>query len=155
VIQQSAQAIYDSELYIFSILTSGMHMAWVRAVAGKLKLDYSYSVSICYNTFPFPVITQNQKKDLEKYVYQILEEREKSSERTLSQLYDPDKMPDGLREVHHQLDLAIERCYRSKPFESDEERLKYLFKLYEQMIDEEKSRGTLFGTESKHKMKKK
>jgi hypothetical protein len=66
-----------------------------------------------------------------------LEERENHSEKTLAQLYDPDKMPDGLREAHHQLDLAVERCYRSKPFESDEERLEYLFKLYEQMIEED------------------
>jgi len=65
------------------------------------------------------------------------------------------KMPNGLREAHHQLDLAVERCYRSKPFESDEERLEYLFKLYEQMIAEEKSRGTLFGVETKPKRKKK
>ena len=64
-------------------------------------------------------------------------------------------MPDGLREAHHQLDLAVEMCYRSKPFESDEERLEYLFKLYEQMIEEEKSRGTLFEMESKPKKKKK
>jgi hypothetical protein len=155
VIQQSAQAIYDSELYIFSILTSGMHMAWVRAVAGKLKLDYSYSVSICYNTFPFPDITELKKKELEKHVYKILEERERHSEKTLAQLYDPEKMPDGLRAAHHQLDLAVELCYRAKPFETDEERLEYLFKLYEQMIEEEKSKGTLFESEAKPKKKKK
>ena len=63
----------------------------------------------------------------------------------MAQLYDPDKMPDGLREAHRQNDLAVERCYRSRPFESDEERLEYLFKLYEQMIAEEKEKGTLFG----------
>ena len=84
-----------------------------------------------------------------------MEEREHHSEKTLAQLYDPDKMPDGLREAHHQLDIAVERCYRSKPFETDEERLEYLFKLYEQMIEEEKSKGTLFETESKPKKKKK
>jgi hypothetical protein len=64
-------------------------------------------------------------------------------------------MPDGLREAHNQLDLAVERCYRSKPFESDEERLEYLFKLYEQMIEEEKTRGTLFQSVPKPKKKKK
>ena len=83
--------------------------------------------------FPF---SENQKKELENYVYKVLEEREKHSEKTPAQLYDPEKMPIGLREAHHQLDLAIERCYRVKPFESDEERLEYLFKLYEQMIAE-------------------
>lgn len=151
VIQQSAQAIYDAELYVFSLLTSEMHMTWVRAVAGKLKLDYSYSVSICYNTFPFPPISQSQKQELEQCVFRILEERENHSEKTLAQLYDPDKMPNGLREAHRLNDLAVERCYRSKPFESDEERLEYLFKLYEKMIVEEKEKGTLFETEKKAK----
>jgi hypothetical protein len=130
-------------------------MTWLRAVAGRLKSDYRYSTALCYNTFPFPSITENQKNDLEKHVYKVLEERENHSEKTLAQLYDPEKMPNGLREAHHQLDLAVERCYRSKPFESDEERLEYLFKLYEQMIAEEKSRGTLFGVETKPKRKKK
>jgi len=113
-------------------------MTWVRAVAGRLKSDYRYSAVICYNTFPFPDINQEQKQELERNVYAVLGEREKHSEKTLAQLYDPDKMPEGLREAHHQLDLAVERCYRSKPFTSDEERLEFLFKLYEQMIAEEK-----------------
>jgi hypothetical protein len=152
VIQQSAQAIYDAELYVFSLLMSEIHMTWVRAVAGKLKLDYSYSVSICYNTFPFPKISEAQKIELSQNVFRILEEREKHSEKTLAQLYDPDKMPAGLLEAHHQNDLAVERCYRLKPFESDEERLEYLFKLYEQMIAKEKDKGTLF--EAKKKQKK-
>ena len=73
----------------------------------------------------------------------------------MAELYDPEKMPDGLRAAHYQNDLAIERCYRSKPFESDEERLEYLFKLYEQMIDDEKTKGTLFEVEKKAKGKKK
>ena len=85
----------------------------------------------------------------------ILDEREVYSERTLAQLYDPDKMPDALREAHHQNDLAIERCYRSKPFESDEERLEYLFAQYEQMIEQEKTAGTLFAVEKKAKKTKK
>ena len=76
----------------------------------------------------------------------MLEEREKHSGKTLAQLYDPNKMPKGLKEAHHQLDLAIERCYRLKPFESDTERLEYLFKEYEKMIDKntllEKSKKT-------------
>lgn len=156
VVSNSAQVIYgENNTYIFSILSSRMHIIWVKATAGYLKMDFRYSSVLCYNTFPFPYITENQKTELEKYVYKILEVRENYSEKTLSQLYDPDKMPESLQEAHHQLDLAVERCYRSKPFESDEERLEYLFKLYEQMIAEEKSRGTLFEMESKPKKKKK
>lgn len=155
VISDSAQAIYDAKEWVFAMITSRMHMTWLRAVAGRLKSDYRYSTALCYNTFPFPEINESQKQELEKRVYKVLAEREAHSEKTLAQLYDPDKMPDGLREAHHQLDLAVERCYRSKPFESDEERLEYLFKLYEQMIEEEKSRGTLFETEARPKKKKK
>ena len=66
-------------------------------------------------------------------------------------MYDPEKMPEGLREAHRQNDLAVERCYRLKPFESDEERLEYLFKLYEQMISKEKEHGTLFESTKKTK----
>ena len=76
-----------------------------------------------------------QKEQINLHVFAVLEEREKYSGKTLAQLYDPDKMPKGLREAHHQLDLAIERCYRLKPFENDTERLEYLFKEYEKMIN--------------------
>jgi hypothetical protein len=154
VISDSAQAIYDAETCYFAMITSTMHMTWLRAIAGRLKSDYRYSTALCYNTFPFPPISEAQKQELEKHVYRILEEREQHSEKTLAQLYDPDKMPNGLLEAHHQNDLAIERCYRAKPFESDEERLEYLFKLYEQMIEEEKVAGTLFAGEKKSKKRK-
>ena len=155
IISNSANAIYDASTWTFSVLNSKMHMTWLRAVAGRLKSDYRYSTALCYNTFPFPPISERQKQELEQSVYRILEEREAHSEKTLAQLYDPDKMPEGLREAHRQNDLAVERCYRSRPFESDEERLEYLFKLYEQMIAEEKTRGPLFEMEKKEKKKKK
>ena len=151
VISDSANAIYEAEPWIFSVLTSLMHMTWISTVGGRLKTDYRYSGQLCYNTFPFPTLSDKQKKELEQHVYNILAEREKHSEKTLAQLYDPDKMPEGLREAHRQNDLAVERCYRSRPFESDEERLEYLFKLYEQMIAEEKEKGTLFAGEKKGK----
>lgn len=138
ILSNAVSVIYDSEPWIFSLLSSRMHMTWIRAVCGSLETRIRYSSVLGYNTFPFPNISEAQKKELEKHVYRILEEREKHSEKTLAQLYDPDKMPDGLREAHHQNDLAIERIYRSKPFSSDEERLEYLFKLYEGMVAEEK-----------------
>jgi len=150
----SAQVIYDSKPYIFSILSCNMHMLWVKAVGGYLGTSIRYSTEICYNTFPFPQISDKQKQELEQHTYNIISEREQHSEKTLAELYDPDKMPDGLREAHRLNDLAVERCYRSRPFESDEERLEYLFKLYEQMIAEEKERGTLFEGEKKKKTPK-
>ena len=123
-------------------------MVWVRNVGGKLKTDYQYSKNIVYNTFPFPEISIKQKEIINLHVFAILEEREKHHEKTLAQLYDPDKMPKGLKDAHHELDLAIERCYRPhKPFESDSERLEYLFKMYEEMI----SKNSLFQKEKKTK----
>ena len=151
IISNSAFAIYNAKIYLFSILNSSMHIDWVRAVCGSLETRIRYSNTLCYNTFPFPPISQSQKEELEQCVFRILEERENNSEKTLAQMYDPDKMPKGLREAHRLNDLAVERCYRSKPFESDEERLEYLFKLYEKMIAEEKEKGTLFETEKKAK----
>ena len=125
---------------LIGILTSYIHMLWMKTVGGKLKTDYRYSKNVVYNTFPFPNISEKQKEELNQHVLNILGEREKHPEKTLAQLYDPDKMPDGLREAHHQNDLAIEHCYRSKPFESDEERLEHLLKLYEKMTAEEEAK---------------
>lgn len=122
------------EKYIFAVLTSYMHMVWMNAVGGKLETRYRYSKDLVYNTFPFPNITEKQKESLATHVYNILEEREKHPEKTMADLYDPDKMPSGLREAHKYLDQAIDQIYRSKPFESDEDRLVHLFKLYEEMI---------------------
>lgn len=139
VISNSAYSIYDPPPYIFAVISSRMHMTWVRAVAGRLKTDYRYSSALCYNTFPFPDITEAMKATLEEHVFQVLDEREQHPEKTMAQLYDPDKMPDGLRLAHHEMDQAVEQCYRAKPFVSDEERLEYLFKLYEEMTKAEGS----------------
>jgi hypothetical protein len=155
IISDAAQTIYTNEKWIFGVISSRIHYLWIKASCGKIKEDPRYSSSLGYNTFPFPSINQNQKQELQINVYRILEERERHSEKTISQLYDPEKMPEGLREAHRQLDMAVERCYRSKPFETDEERLGYLFKLYEQMIEDEKTKGTLFEVEKKAKKKKK
>ena len=135
VVTNSANVIYTSEIYLFGILTSYIHNLWVKTIGGQLETRIRYSAEICYNTFPFPEINQKQKEQINLHVFEILEEREKYSGKTMAQLYDPDKMPTGLKEAHHQLDLAIERCYRLKPFESDTERLEYLFKEYEKMIN--------------------
>jgi len=134
VSSDSCMIVATDEIWLFGILTSYIHMVWIRSVGGKLEERYRYSAGLCYNTFPFPEINQKQKEQINLHVFAVLEEREKHSGKTLAQLYDPDKMPKGLKEAHHQLDLAIERCYRLKPFESDTERLEYLFKEYERMI---------------------
>lgn len=141
IISNLAYSIPYESNYIFAIVSSLMHMTWVRAVAGRMKTDYRYSSGLCYNTFPFPDITDAQKAALEDFVFKVIDEREQHPEKTMAELYDPDKMPKGLRRAHHEMDLAVERCYRSRPFKDDEERLGYLFKMYEEMIEAEDAQG--------------
>ncbi len=133
VISNSAFAIYDAQLWIFGILTSKMHMAWVKAVGGRLETRYRYSSTLCYNTFPFPKITEAKRAEIEQAAEAVLIAREMHTEKTLAQMYDPDKMPANLREAHTRLDRVVESCYRPAPFTSDEERLEHLFALYEKM----------------------
>lgn len=137
IVPNSAQVIYDCENWVFSVISSKIHTAWVKAIAGRLDNRIRYSSTICYNTFPLPPLNENQKKDLQKHVYRILEIREQFSEKQLAELYDPEKMPIELKEVHHLLDQEVERCYRSKPFADDEDRLTHLFKLYKIMTKED------------------
>ncbi|WP_455629123.1 class I SAM-dependent DNA methyltransferase [Parabacteroides chinchillae] len=147
IIADSAMAVYNASPWHFAVITSRMHMVWVRAVGGRLKTDYRYSAKLCYNTFPFPNITEKQKENLNLYVFAILDERAKYPSKTMAQLYDPEIMPMGLRQAHKELDAAIERCYRLQPFANDTERLEYLFKLYEEMATKE----TLFAKPTKRK----
>jgi type II restriction/modification system DNA methylase subunit YeeA len=133
VISNSAFAIYDAEMWLFGILTSKMHMAWVRTVGGKLKTDYRYSAQLCYNTFPFPKISEEKKKRISEAAEEVLLARADYPEKTLAEMYDPDKMPQNLREAHNALDDVVDSCYSGYPFANDEARLECLFKLYEKM----------------------
>ncbi|MBS4035896.1 MAG: class I SAM-dependent DNA methyltransferase [Ignavibacterium sp.] len=155
VVNNAAQVIYNPQPWLLAVLTSKLHMIWLITVGGKLEERVRYSKDIVYNTFPFPQISDQRKQELTQTTFRILEEREKHPAKTLAELYNPDKMPEGLKEAHRLNDLAVERCYRSKPFDSDEERLEYLFRLYEQMIEEENERDTLFAKEKKPRKRKK
>jgi hypothetical protein len=135
IVSGVTQAIYDPEYYIFGVIASKMHMAWVQVTSGKLNTQLMYSSTLCYNNFPFPEITERQKKSIAECVLDVLNERQKHPGKTIAELYDPDKMPEGLRRAHKDMDMAIENCYRpGQPFENDEERLAYLFELYKEMI---------------------
>lgn len=133
VVDGSSQVIYDASLITFAIINSNMHNLWVRTVGGRLKTDYRYSATLCYNTFPFPKLTGAQKETLERLAQNILNIREENFDMTLGEMYNPETMPEDLREAHRQLDLAVERIYRPEPFNSDEERLEHLFMLYAKM----------------------
>ncbi len=150
VISNSAMTIYNAQPWLFAVVTSRMHMVWVRNVGGKLKTDYRYSAKLCYNTFPFPNISDKQKETLNLYVFAILDERAKHPNKTMAQMYNPDSMPKGLLKAHQELDTAIEQCYRLQPFKNDTERLEYLFKQYEEMV----RKNTLFAKQKKTRKKK-
>ena len=133
VTMNSLEVVYDAPKWLFAILTSKMHMAWVKTVGGRLETRYRYSAQLCYNTFPFPTINEAQKAELANLAQDILDLREEHFDMTLGEMYNPETMPEDLKEAHHRLDLAVERCYRPEPFTSDEERLECLFKLYIKM----------------------
>ena len=133
VVSDLAYVIYDASLWLFAILTSRMHMAWVRTVAGKLETRIRYSNTLCYNTFPFPILSENQKKTLEDSAMRIIEARENHYENTMAQLYDPDKMPDDLRAAHESNDLLVDSLYRRSGFDNDSERLQELFRRYKEL----------------------
>lgn len=118
---------------IFAVLTSSMHMAWLRYIGGRMKSDYRYSIGLVYNTFPCPVITKVQKKRLGKLTNSVLATRNDFPDSTLSDLYDPDLTPFNLRKAHRAIDLAVDKLYRKKPFKSERERVEHLFSLYQKM----------------------
>lgn len=108
IISDAAQVIYDAEPYVFSIISSRMHMTWVRATAGRLKSDYRYSSGVCYNSFPFVNINKSNKNKMVDLAMDIISTREKYPDRTPANLYDPDKMPSDLQATHTANDIFIE-----------------------------------------------
>lgn len=126
--------VENADLYDFAILTSESHNDWMRTVAGRLKSDYRYSASLVYNTFPWPSVSDAQKVQVRRLGEEVLLIRADYPDKTLAQLYDPDKMPEPLRRAHRALDLSVEKLYRAKPFEDAAERVAFLFKRYEQLI---------------------
>ncbi len=134
----TAFAIYDAEPWLLSVLSSSMHMAWVRAFSSRLKTDYRYSAKLCYNAFPIRDLTDTEKEQLNESAYNILDIREKHTEITLGDLYSPEGMPADLKQAHEENDRLVDSLYRKKPFFSEEERLECLFALYQQMVEEKK-----------------
>ena len=124
--------LVDATLTDFALLTSAMHMAWMRAVAGRLESRYQYSVGVVYNTFPTPPGDADLSK-LEPLAQAVLDARAAHPDATLAILYDPDLMPPALRRAHQALDRAVDRLYRKGGFASERERIEHLFMLYERM----------------------
>ena len=124
----------NATLWQFGLLTSTMHMAWVRNIGGRLKSDFSYGIGIIYNTFPMPPVSAERLQLLAPYADAVLAARAAHPDATLADLYDPDLMPVELRKAHRALDGAVDRLYRRSPFSSDRERVEHLLGLYEKMM---------------------
>ncbi len=128
----------DVSLFHFGVLTSTMHMAWVRQVCGRLKSDYRYSAKLVYNNYPWPESpTDKNNATVAEKAQAVLDARTPflppNGDSTLADLYDPRSMPKSLAKAHAELDRAVDRCYRAEPFHSDRERVEHLFALYEKL----------------------
>ena len=126
----------DATPWHFGILTSAMHMAWLRHMGGRLESRYRYSIGLVYNTFPWPEdATESARARTAALAQAILDERAKWPTSSLADLYDPDLMPVDLRKAHATLDRAVDRLYRAAPFVTERERVEHLFGRYERLVD--------------------
>ena len=126
------RVLENATLADFALLTSAMHMAWLRHIGGRLESRYRYSIGLVYNTFPLPPKDADLSR-LEPFAQAVLDARASHPGATLANLYDPDLMPPNLRKVHQVLDRAVDRLYRRGGFSSERERTEHLFSLYEKM----------------------
>lgn len=126
----------NTSLFEFGIITSSVHMSWVKVVAGRLGNGYRYSAKIVYNNFPWPDINDKQKKKILETAQTILNVRKLYPESSLADLYDPLTMPIELRKAHEANDKAVLKAYGLKPSETEQEIIQYLFEMYEQLIRE-------------------
>lgn len=133
VITDAAFVVFKHDPILFGIISSKLHGLWVRTVGGQLETRLRYSAEICYNTFPFPDVSDKKKKIVGEKSMAIVAIREGYPELSIEDLYDPGSMPADLLQAHQELDTVVEQCYQLKPFYSDTERMETLFKLYEKM----------------------
>lgn len=137
VVSNKGFALYDAEPWVFALLTSKMHMTWTNAVSGRMREDYQYSNTIVFNNFPVPSLTETAREKLTQVALRVLDVREYHCEQTLAELYNPDQMPQDLRDAHAAVDTLVDSIYSKRPYETDEQRLSDLFALYERMTAEE------------------
>jgi hypothetical protein len=133
IIGDKCYAIYDGALWNLALVASRMHIIWIGTVCSRLRTDFSYGNKLGWNTFPVPALTEKNKSDLTRCAEDILLAREAHFPATIADLYDPDTMPDDLREAHERNDEVLERIYIGRRFKNDTERLEKLFELYTKM----------------------
>lgn len=127
--------IPSATLYHFGILESNVHMAWMRAVCGRLKSDYRYSKDVVYNNFPWPTPTAEQKAKIEQSAQAILDARALYPDSSLADLYDPTLMPKELLQAHRQNDRAVMAAYGFSTKMAESECVAELFKRYAEMVE--------------------
>lgn len=133
IVSDSCMMIPDATPYDFGVLTSEMHMTWMKYVCGRIKSDYRYSNSIVYNNYPFPNnLSDKNKQNVEQRAQTVLKIRAKYTDCSLAVLYNPETMPPDLMKAHQELDKAVDKCYCKTSFKSERERIEFLFALYEQ-----------------------
>ena len=128
-----ALALYDAPLWNMALIASRLHLVWIATVCGKLETRYRYSNTMGWNTFPVPKLTEKNRADLTAAAEGILLAREAHFPATIADLYDPEKMPEGLRAAHDHNDEVLERIYIGRRFRNDTERLEKLFEMYTKM----------------------
>lgn len=135
--------IPEATMYHFAILTSNIHMAWMRAVCGRMKSDYRYSANIVYNNFPWPTPTEEQKQKIEQTAQAILDARALYPDSSLADLYDELTMPPELRKAHHQNDIAVMQAYGftkgSEAYKSETACVAELMKRYEHLCTQQQN----------------
>jgi type I restriction-modification system DNA methylase subunit len=128
------RVVKNANLYHFGVLTSFMHMEWMRYTCGRLKSDYRYSNTLVYNNFPWPEnVSETARKDIETKAQAVLDARLQFPNSTLADLYDPLTMPPELLKAHQALDKAVDKAYRKEPFTSERQRVEYLFEQYQKL----------------------
>ena len=133
----SVHIVPEAKIFHFGVLTSSVHMAWMRTVAGRLKSDYRYSKEIVYNNFPWPEPAEQQKEKIEQTAQAILDARAKYPESSLADLYDPLLMPADLRKAHKANDRAVMEAYGMwGKVHSEEECVAWLFRLYQELTEQ-------------------
>jgi hypothetical protein len=135
IVGDGAFSFYDPPLWNVAVFASRLSLVWISAVCGKIKTDFRFSNTLGWNTFPVPILTDTNKADLTRCAKDILLAREAHFPATIAELYDPNKMPDDLRQAHERNDEVLERIYIGRRFKNDTERLEKLFEMYTKMTE--------------------
>ncbi len=138
IVTNKIYALYNAPVWNMALIASRLHWVWIGTVCVRMRTDFSYSNTLGWNTFPVPKLTEKNKTDLTRCAEDILLAREAHFPATIADLYDPENMPENLRQAHERNDEVLERIYIGRRFKNDTERLEKLFELYTKMTSGQK-----------------